>query len=659
MSDFTVLRALVLRIASPLTGLTNWADTLAPALCSANLDKSVNFRSGVCSHRNIMKLFQRTERQPIPDWLQWLSEGNQEALQSCTHLPPLLHELLQQQQDMRQLEQVVDGLPAVMKRITQLQNHLQHGLEALNGSLGEINQRTSDQHRFVDQTQQHLAEGDHQSQVLRSEMELKLSEVQEFFSSQFAHLRQQLQEKAASSRSVIDTIDEIGQTVHLLSLNATIEAAHAGDAGRGFVVVANEVRNLAMRTRESVKEAFIQVDLSHIEQQLVDMLHQSESELSTLNERVGGTMSSLTGLLSSMHSYLQEIENNNRVIQATVGLSDITRERIHNRSQWTQELGQDLQQLVRSDVMLSSGAAQAYEDLRQREYLPRNQEDRLARIRRRGELRVAIEPKFVGVSFHAKPGDELQGFDADMARAFARYLGVKCTFIEHPWDLCTQLLDCGARRGEPPADLVWSALPPDPGYEGIAFSEPYLFLPYVLARRKGDERITGINSLQGKVLGCINDPAAFATLEQAGLRWRGNSNKRGGKVELGNLLAYTDQSWIHDALAKGVVDAFAVDLPIYYWASNNPQSPWYGQLEILPGNLAGELWHYTVGVKADADNYSLLKSVNEFITEFRAKEEYRRLCTGWVGHVYEDNHWQFAPGVATGNTLRQLFEETR
>ena len=604
-----------------------------------------------------MKLFRRSERQRLPDWQLCLSEGDQAALIECHDMPSLLRDLLRQQQELNQLQQLNAGLPALMKRITLLQNHLQHGLSALSGSLGEISARTADQHSFVDKTQQHLAEGDHQSQLLRSETEKKLQDVHEFFSTRFAHLQKQLQEKATNSRSVIDTIDEIGQTVHLLSLNATIEAAHAGDAGKGFVVVANEVRNLALRTRASAKEAFKQIDLSHIEKQLVELLEQSEQELGVLNDRVGGTISSLAELLGSMQQHLEEIEANNRVIQATVELSDITRSRIADRSQWTLQLGHDLQQLFShtSTDVLTAGL----QSVRQREYLPMGHEDRLARIRRRGELRVAIEPKFVGVSFHARPGDELQGFDADMARAFARSLGVKCTFIEHPWDLCTQLLDCGAQRGEPPADLVWSALPPDPGYHGVAFSSPYLFLPYVLARRKGDERITGIHSLQGKVLGCINDPAAFATLEQAGLRWRANSSKKGGKAELANLLAYTDQSWIHDALADGVVDAFAVDLPIYYWASHDPKSPWFGKLEILPDNLASGLWHYTVAVKADADNYSLLKTVNEFIAGFRKTDEYHRLCNTWVGKVFEDPAWKFAAGVASEASLQQLFGEKR
>jgi len=595
----------------------------------------------------------------VPGWHSLLESADWDGLQHSADLPSALKQLLQERGAARELQGLVEQLPAVMQRIRHLQQHLQSGLDALDGSLGEINDRTSDQHRFVDETQRHLAEGDKQSQLLRSEMERKLTEVHEFFSSRFAALQNQLKEKAEHSRAVIDTIDSIGQTVHLLSLNATIEAAHAGDAGRGFVVVANEVRNLAMQTRESAKEAFEQIDLSQIEKQLGDMLSQSESELGSLNERVAGAMSSLTGLLGSMHDHLQEIESNNRVIQATVKLSDTTRSRMHNRSDWTMRLGEELQGLLSSDMEQPASALSGFSDLRKTEYIPAGHEDHLARIRARGEIRVAIEPKFVGVSFHAQGGGELQGFDADMARAFAHYLGVKCTFIEHPWDLCTQLLDCGAARGEPPADLMWSALPPDPGYKDLAFSEPYLFLPYVLARRKGDESIQGVHSLAGKVLGCINDPAAFATLEDAGLRWRANKNRSGGKVELGNLLAYTDQSWIHDALAQGVVDAFAVDLPIYYWACQNPQSPWFGQLEFLPQNLASDLWEYTVGVKAEAENYTLLKAVNSFIREFRSSAEYDKLCRQWVGENLSVSHWQPMAGVADEKSLQKLFEASR
>ncbi|AET70640.1 methyl-accepting chemotaxis protein [Desulfosporosinus orientis DSM 765] len=244
-----------------------------------------------------------------------------------------------------ELEKALYEIDSLQRSVSEASQALAATSEQTAASAAEMNEATarissnaSEAAEFSRQVDSLAQEGARKIQMI-SETILRLSDM----TSEMQEKMLELDKSSARIASVTDVIKEIASQTNLLALNAAIEAARAGDSGRGFGVVAEEVKKLANHSEQSVKEISSLIALTkqntvavnHSIAQTTEAMQGAAAEAGEVVSRFGDIMSAINASIQQVQGIAQQID----ALSSTAGQIGAASEDVANSATSLAQMG--------------------------------------------------------------------------------------------------------------------------------------------------------------------------------------------------------------------------------------------------------------------------------------------------------------------------------
>ncbi len=281
-------------------------------------------------------------QQSLRQFMQEMARASDHVAQAATDLSSVTAETQRRVEDQRsRTDQVATAMTEMSATVSDVASNALAAAEATQSAEQE-----------ADRVQQNVSATVSAIQNLANEI------------NQAAEVMRMLAEDSDRIGSVLDVIRNIAGQTNLLALNAAIEAARAGEQGRGFAVVADEVRTLASRTQTSTEEiqsmiqrlqsgtqnAVARVESGHVmARSSVEQVNAMSRSLDAITEAVSRINLMNTQVASAAEEQSVVAEDVNRNILHITEVAEVTSENAERTSTSAQQLGglaSDLRQMI-------------------------------------------------------------------------------------------------------------------------------------------------------------------------------------------------------------------------------------------------------------------------------------------------------------------------